>query len=303
MAGMAILFFMLGFSKFSSKSKEVSETDASFENIIKSEIDVDDEEKSLPPRNTWVGYWAHLYVESGKVITNVSLPSYWATIAGVVGFFFGLLVFPQNFIGGLGLAAGGILGLRALFLRQANMRILKIESQLPNLLSGIRANLQANMTPDKAILNLADEFEGPIGEELRLLRNETQVQIPLEQALQNMSDRVKSPELKFLVASIKLAIARGVDLDPQIAVIQKIVVQRASIASKLRIAIAQVTPAFTLSVGIIPLGLLYSMSSSPENAEYWNSFIGILTMAFVGVLYVVGIFLTRNQINKVKKEQ
>jgi hypothetical protein len=45
------------------------------------------------------------------------------------------------------------------------------------------------------------------------------------------------------------------------------------------------------------------MSSSPENSAFWSSLLGIITMAFVGVLYTVGIFLTRQQINKVKREQ
>lgn len=298
---MSVLFVILGFGKF--KKPKAEEGDVGYESIIKSEIEVTEDESSLPSRKTWVGYWAHLYVESGKVLNNVSLPSYWAISAGVVGFFFGLLVFPRNFFGGIALVAVAILGMRMLLIRQANKRILQIENQLPNLLSGIRANLQANMTPEKALLTLADEFEGPIGEELRILKNEITVNVPLNEALQNMGDRVRSPELKFLVASVKLAVARGVDLDPQIAVIQKIVIQRASIASKLRIAIAQVMPAFGLSVAIIPAGLLYSMSSSPENSAYWSSFMGVITMMVIAALYTVGIFLTRNQINKVKREQ
>jgi Flp pilus assembly protein TadB len=301
MAGIAVAFIVLAFAK--TNKPKASANDANFENLLKSEIEVADEATAIPSKKTWTGYWANLYIESGKVLTNVSLPSYWATGAGVVGFFFGVLVIPRNIIGGIGLAVGAILCLRALLVSQANKRVLKIENQLPNLLSGIRANLQANMTPEKALLSLADEFDGPIGEELRILRNDITVNIPLEEALQSMSDRVKSPELKFLVASIKLAVARGVDLDPQIGVIQKIVVQRASIASKLRIAIAQVTPAFALSVAIIPLGLLYSMTSSADNAKFWGSLLGIATMLGVAALYVIGILLTRQQINKVKKEQ
>jgi Flp pilus assembly protein TadB len=302
MAGMTIFFLMLAFGKFNKQNNQ-SESDASFENIIRSEIAVSESDANLPPRNTWAGYWAHLYVESGRVIQNVNLPSYWATFAGVLGFFFGVLVFPRNIIGGVGLAVAAIFGLRYFFQFQANRRVSKIETQLPNLLSAIRANLQANMTPEKAVLNLADQFDGPIGEELRILRNEVSVNIPLDDALQNMSDRVKSPELKFLVSSVKLAVARGVDLDPQIEVIQRIVIQRGDIAGKLRIAIAQVTPTMIISVALIPLGLLWSLSSSEENAAYWSSFFGIVTLGVVGLLYGTGIFLTQRQIAKVKKEQ
>lgn len=302
MVGMTIFFIMLGFGKF-KKSSTTTESEANFENIIRSEISVTDNESILPPRNTWSGYWAHLYVESGRIIQNVNLPSYWATLSGIIGFFFGLLVIPGNIIGAFALTAAAIFGLRYIFQFQANRRVTKIETQLPNLLSAIRANLQANMTPEKAVINLADQFDGPIGEELRILRNEVSVNIPLDNALQNMSDRVKSPELKFLVSSIKLAVARGVDLDPQIEVIQRIVLQRGEIAGKLRIAIAQVTPTMAISVGLIPLGLMWSLSSSEDNTAYWSSFAGIITLAIVVVLYVAGIFLTRRQISKVKREQ
>ena len=147
---------------------------------------------------------------------------------------------------------------------------------------------------------MADEIEGPLGEELKIMREEITVNVPLDTALSNMAQRVNSGEIKFLLASVRLAVSSGIDLDPQIAIIQNIVVQRTRIKGHLRIAVAQVQPALIASATLIPLGLLYSMSSSEDNAKFWGSLIGILAFVVVGVLYAAGLLITRMQIAGVK---
>ena len=298
MGGFIVLFLFLAAGKISFNFKRVKpEEDELF---MRSEIDIDDARAKMPPRKSWKGFWLHLYMEAGHFTDNYSKPSNTALIIAGIGGFIGLFIWPHNVLGLIALPIVGLAIYRVVLINQANARIRKLEEQLPTLLSGIRANLQANMTPEKAMLAMADEIEGPLGEELKIMREEITVNVPLDTALSNMANRVNSGEIKFLLASVRLAVSSGIDLDPQIAIIQNIVVQRTRIKGHLRIAVAQVQPALIASATLIPLGLLYSMSSSEDNANFWGSLIGILAFVVVGVLYAAGLLITRMQIANVK---
>jgi tight adherence protein B len=303
LGGFVVLSLIIGVSKFFYYKKEEKARESNPESLVVSEIEVKETEIERPEPKSWSGFWLARFEAAGFIVTNYSMPGYWAIMAGVVGFGFGLLVAPGNLIGGLGIGVGSVIGLIGFLKRRVSQRIKKIEANIPIMLSGMRANLQSNMTPEKAILSIAEDLEGPMGEELRILRNEVLINIPLDTALKHLSERVNSPEIQFMVASIRLAISKGIDLDPQLAIIQKIVVQRTRIAGKLSVAIAQVSPAFFLSVFLIPAGLMYSLNSSPDAADTWSTPFGAIALIVIIVLYIVGILLTRKLIANVKAEQ
>lgn len=301
MGGFAVLFIFLALGKINisfRKAKPVENDEV----IMQSEIDLDDVKGELPIKKSWKGYWVHLYIDAGKLVEDYDKPAKIAAIIAGVAAFIGLLIWPRNVLGFIALPIAGLAVFRVVLLNQAAKRLRKLEEQLPTLLAGIRANLQANMTPEKAMLAMADEIDGPLGDELKIMREEIIVNVPLDVALQNMADRVNSGEIKFLIASVRLAVASGIDLDPQIAIIQNIVIQRTRIKGHLRIAVAQVQPALIASATLIPLGLLYSMSSSEDNAAFWTSLIGVLAFILIGVLYAAGLLITRWQVNNVKGE-
>lgn len=300
MAGFIVLFIFLALGKINISFKKAKPEDD--EVFMRSEIELDDARAAMPPRKSWKGFWLHLYMDAGHFTDNYAKPANIALIIAGISAFIGLFIWPRNILGLIALPIVGLALYRVVLLNQAATRIRKLEEQLPALLSGIRANLQANMTPEKAMLAMADEIDGPLGEELKIMRDEITVNVALDTALMNMANRVNSSEIKFLLASVRLAVSSGIDLDPQIAIIQKIVIQRTRIKGHLRIAVAQVQPAVIASATLIPIGLLYSMSSSEDNAKFWGSLIGIIAFIVVGALYAAGLFVTRWQIRNVKGE-
>jgi Flp pilus assembly protein TadB len=302
MCGLLILFFSLGIGKVFAKKDTDEQFHTMIESITKSEIELERQDANIPDPKTWSGYWYALSARSGTEFTKPTTPG---TLAMGSALFLGLagfLVYPGDLLGGVAGVAAALIGLRFYFVAASNKRLRSMEKQLPQLLSGIRANLQANLTPQQAITSQAKEITAPLGDELKKLTEEMSVGIALDEALQNLATRVPSREIKFLVSAIRIAIASGADLAPLVEKIEHIVIQRQNIANKLASAVAKVQPAIGVTGIMIPAAYFYSFYSTDDNRAYWTSIpVGLITTAIVAALYALGLFIAKKQVDRVKE--
>lgn len=299
--GLVILFFFLGVGRVVSKRDQAEQFHAMIDSITQSEIELDRQDANLPDPKTWSGYWYGLSLRAGSKLDNQSTPGILAMGLPLFAFGVGFLVFPGDVLGGLVGIFIALFGLRAFYKMKIKARLVLMEKQLPNLLSGIRANLQANLTPQQAIVNQAKEIPAPLGDELRLLVDEMSLGIKLDTALRNFGQRVPSREIQFLVSAIRTAISSGADLDGLVDTIQNIVVQRQRISSHLAAAVAGVQPAIWVTGIMIPLAYGWSFYSSAENATFWTSFpMGLIATAIIFALYVIGLFIAKKQVDRVR---
>jgi Flp pilus assembly protein TadB len=298
---LAILFFFYGLNRINgSKTRQNEQMEQMIQAITSSEIEIEREASGLLDKKTWSGYWYTLALAAGYRNENKQNPGLFAIGLPFVSFFVGYLVWPRDLLGGLIFAAASLVIARIVLRTLASRRIAAMDKQLPSLLSGLRANLQANLTAQQAILSQADELKAPLGDELKALREELSVNIPLDAALNNLAVRVPSREIKFLVACIRIAIASGTELDSLIETIQKIVVQRARIADHLASAVAQVQPSIVVSAIAIPAAMLFSYYSNPENQAFWSSATGLIGLVVIVGLYAAGLFIAKKQVDRVK---
>lgn len=301
-AGLVVLFFLMGVMKITIGRDRKEQFNDMIDSITRSEIELERAAANLPNPRTWSGYWYMLASRGGTRFESPSTPGIMAMGIPFVMFGVGFLVWPGDLIGGVAGALIGLFFLRAFFQAKIKARLVLMDKQLPNLLSGIRANLQANLTPQQAIINQAKEIPYPLGEELKIMTDEMAIGITLDQALQNFSNRVPSREIQFLVSSIRIAIASGADLDPLVATIQNIIVQRTRIANHLTAAVAKVQPAIWVTGIMIPAAFAFSFYQSEENRAFWlsvpNGLIGIIVIAGA---YALGLFIAKKQVDRVKK--
>jgi len=301
MCGLLILFFCLGVGRVLTKRDQNEQFHNMIDSITRSEIALERQDANIPDPKTWYGYWYALTSRSGLGFTNTSTPGLLAI--GLPMFFFGVgfLVWPGDIFGGIGGAALALLGLRGYFISKSKARLKAMEKQLPSLLSGIRANLQANLTPQQAIVNQANEISQPLRGELEVLTQDLAVGISLDTALQHFAQRVPSREVQFLVSAIRIAISSGADLDPLVANIQNIVVQRTRISNHLASAVAKVQPSIYVTGIMIPAAFAYSFYSSAENRAFWTSVpTGLVAIAIIGFLYGLGLVIAKKQVDRVK---
>lgn len=266
--------------------------------IAQSELDIDTALNTTEKKKrTWFEYWAFQAEESGKVLKDKQGPGRVVIGAMIFGALFGFLVVPGG-PAGLAVPVAVLVGFWAWFGAERRKRVVAMEKQLPQLLAGMRANLQAGATAQQAIISVADDLPAPLGDELRTLKRDLNVNVPLEDALKGLAERVPSREMQFLVASIEIAVRSGADLDPQLATIQGIVTQRTRIRQKLRAAVAQVKPTKLLAYGAVPLMFVVSVRNEENRAFWFGS--GFFVLVGTIVLYALGGFVIRSMVRSVE---
>jgi tight adherence protein B len=297
--GVAAILLTLGVARVLKQSTGDEEFADKLLELRKSEYSKDDNENEKLDR--WSRYWYELTRKTGVIPDHPESPGRLVIVVSLIALGVGTLVWPGDILGGLAAAAIVIVGYKLYLGGEVNKRSKKMERQLPLLLSQMRARLQANDTPQQAIVNAADELPSPLGDELRILRSEINVNVSLEKALRNLVKRIPSKEMQFLVSSIEIAVASGADLDPQLEIIQDIITQRARIRSKLATAVAEVQPSIYISAIVIPAALAWSFYSDETNREFWTSLFGFLAMGGIAVLYIIGLVVSRVLVRNVEK--
>lgn len=301
MCGLVVLFFFLGVGRIVTKRDRSEQFHSLIDSLTQSEVELERQDANLPDPKTWSGYWYGLVLKTGAKPDNANTPGIMVMGIALFAFVFGFIVWPGDILGGLAFAIGSIFIVRAFYVTKVKARLILMDKQLPNLLSGIRANLQANLTPQQAIVNQAKEVPAPLGSELKILVEEMSVGINLDTALRNFGQRIPSREIAFLVSAFRIAIKSGADLDPLIETIQRIVIQRNRITNALASAVAKVQPAIWVTGVMIPAAMIWSFYSSPTNQDFWTGIpFGPIALLIVGFLYGLGLFIAKKQVDRVR---
>lgn len=295
-----VIAIVLAIGRASTSSTEMEEFKRSIEEITKSEIEQDRKEKNLVNPKTWEGYWYKAVEDTGRQPSTVDQPANMVLIGIVVLAATGLLVFPGGMIGLFSLPIGGVLIFRGALKAEAKKRVATLNKQLPQLVSGLMANILANQTPQNALISVADDMPAPLGDELRIMKNDLEVNVPLDEALDRLADRVPSREIQFLVSAIKIAAFSGMDLTPQLRIIDKIIVSRTRLSQKLSSAISSVNPTIWVSAITIPAMFIFQYISSPENRGFWFTIQGIVCLIIVSGLYAGGLWITKRMVKSVE---
>lgn len=248
---------------------------------------------------SWNKWWLEGAEQTGREPQSPTSPGKTMAVVSLVMLMFGVLVFPGG-VAGVVVPMVGILAVRLWIMIEQAKRKLSMEKQLPLLLSSLRSNIHAGVTIQVALMKVATDLPAPLGDEIRRVRDEVNVAVPLEVALQRMSERVGSRLVQFLVSSIGIAIRSGSDIVPQLITIEDIVRQRARIAGKIRSAVALAKPTSYLAMAAPLLMFLYMALTQKGYVQYFLTD-GILVGLIGLFLYVTGAILIQLMVSNVEK--
>ena len=117
---------------------------------------------------------------------------------------------------------------------KAHRRLAAFENQLPDLLIGVAASLKAGHSFKQALQAIVDEGIEPAGKEFRRVLTETRLGRPLDDALNDMAERVGSSNLSFIVTAVAVQTQVGGSLASLFDMVADTVRNRQQFARKIK---------------------------------------------------------------------
>lgn len=151
-----------------------------------------------------------ILIQSGLTLSVGDLLGLSLTL-GIIGLF-APIFFGHAVLVGIGLAIV-LASLPMLYVLHArSRRLIRIESQLPDAIDLMGRAMRAGHAFPNALNMVGDEMSAPIGGEFRILFDEINYGVTLEDALLNLISRVPSTDLRYFVVALLLQRQTGGNL-------------------------------------------------------------------------------------------
>ena len=183
---------------------------------------------------------------------------------------------------------------RTLYAWMRKRRMRQFEEQLPDALMMLAGGMRAGIGLNAAIAQLVTETAGPLGKEFTLLLREQRLGLQLEQSLSNLARRVPTQTTTLVVSAMRIANETGGGLAETLERTAHTVRSRLQMEGKIGALTAQ-GKLQAWVVGALPLALMLVLNKmEPEAMAYlWHDRIGWATLAVIGVLEGLGVYVIR----------
>lgn len=183
-----------------------------------------------------------------------------------------------------------------LYLRhQRSRRLRHIERQLPEALDLLTRALRAGHTFPIGMQMIAEEMQGPIAAEFRLVHDEVSFGASLEQALTNLSERTPITDLRYFVVSVLIQRESGGNLTEILGNLSRLIRDRLKLLSKVRVLSADGRLSGWI-IALMPFALAAAFNAlNPKfMSTLWTDPIGIGIVKYMLGLMAVGMLMLRH---------
>jgi tight adherence protein B len=212
----------------------------------------------------------------------------------VAGLFVLYVVMASIFASFFGLIAVvvGLWGANAFLNWQRNKRTVAFINQLPELTRILANATQAGLALRTAISMAAEELDDPAGEELRRVADQLSVGHSLDDAMNELSDRLPSRELTVLVTTLILSNRAGGTIVSSLRNLTETLEERKETRREVTTLLAQVKVT-AVAVPVLGLGFLLILNGLRAGAlsDMTSAFIGKVAVVVSACLYGLGFFL------------
>lgn len=281
-------------------------TNLSYEEQLKDILEDEYEEKidsKVSFARRWNNYWGAIFKEVG--FTRYSeLDNNAGRDVIVLGFTLTIIlsVVFQNPIVAIILTGVVIALLGYLIKLKINRKATEINNQLPGFLFALKANIQGNETPERAIIKITDGMSSPLYDDLIIVKKRLLANTSFREALREMSAKTASRDLKFLAACLIQASETGqTSIEGQLTKIQEVLDSRRKVNDEIARAVRSAMPAIGISATVTPATFFIIYITNPTAQEFWFveplSWVALIA---VGVLYAVGLWMSKRMVDNVK---
>lgn len=217
----------------------------------------------------WYNYWGKLLKDAEMVDSmqpNQSIGT--ALVAIPVVLWFLITIIAGNI--GLGVIPGVVILfiLKMVAENKVKAKQKRLEDQIPAFISALKSNVQANLTPERALIEAIDTTTAPLYDELKIAKNFAAT-ASFGIALERLREETSSADIRFLCSCIELSSKLGANLEHQLEVIEAMIVERKELSRLLDAAIRENKPLMMVASGIIPFLFIYMYVVNEPTRDFW----------------------------------
>lgn len=215
-------------------------------------------------------------------------------VLGVSAFFLLVSVAHQSMVLAL---AGGAFGvaLPLLYLQyQRGRRLSRMERQLPEALDLVTRALRAGHSFASGVQMIGDEMNDPIATEFRMVADEVNFGVSLQQALTNLSERVPLTDLRYFVVAVLIQRDSGGNLTEVLSNLSRLIRDRLKLLARVRVLSSEGRLSAWI-LGIMPFALagLINIFNPEFMSPLWEDPMGLVVVKYMLGLMVVGALILR----------
>ncbi len=218
--------------------------------------------------------------------------AYTVLFMSILGFLVNTSVFFALVFGGLGLLVPrwGIGFLRT-------RRLNRINEQLGEALTLVSNSLRSGLSLQQGVELVVEEMDAPISEEFATVVKETKLGLPFDEALQNLSERVPTPDLDMVVTAIVTIRETGANLAEVFDVIAHTVRERKKVEGKIQAMTAEGMTQGVMMCGVPPVLIVTFYFLDPGLVEpLFNTVLGIMMLDIIASLDAMGMWMILNTV-------
>lgn len=182
--------------------------------------------------------------------------------------------------------------------RRRNLRIIKIERQLPDALDLICRALRAGHAFPSGMQMVGEEMPEPIAGEFRITHEEVNFGISLQQALINMAARIPSTDLRYFVIAVLIQRETGGNLTEVLTNLSMLIRERFKLLEKVRVLAAEgKLSAWILTILPFALTGVINLVNPNFMKVLWTDAIGLKMVGTAIVMMALGALWMRKIVN------
>ena len=216
------------------------------------------------------------------------------SMLGVSAFFLLVSVAHQSTVVAL---AGGAFGvaLPLFYLQyQRSRRLSRMERQLPEALDLVTRALRAGHSFASGVQMIGEEMADPIATEFRMVADEVNFGVSLQQALTNLSERVPLTNLRYFVVAVLIQRDSGGNLTEVLGNLSRLIRDRLKLLARVRVLSSEGRLSAWI-LGLMPFALAGLMNVfNPEfMSPLWKDPMGLVVVKYMLGLMAVGVLILR----------
>ncbi|MGJ7496542.1 type II secretion system F family protein [Variovorax sp. RT4R15] len=196
----------------------------------------------------------------------------------------------------LSAAVGAVLAaLPLLYLQhKRSTRLDKLERQLPDALDLVTRALRSGHSFSSGLQMIGEEMAEPIANEFRIVSDEVNFGVSLQQALTNLSERVPLTDLRYFVVAVLVQRDSGGNLTEVLGNLSRLVRERLKLYAKVRVLSSEGRLSAWI-VGSMPFALagVLNLVNPDFMSPLWKDPIGISIIKYMLILMAFGVLIIR----------